>query len=398
MVFTNTVSANLAENLSNDIYQANLQLNQEETNEIFIDNPNGYITKNDINNLSVKINNNTKSLNLTGDVEVTIYGEIDEVEDEGFVGIFEGMINDEIPINADVTYTDEETFLILTIGYLGTDIFETAMFGSYSESLATINETKYNVDMRDFEAMASSVSNFYDSNDEGLVETQAVDATNRLQGSTSLYYVSGKPVSTLSVYHANQIRNQSNTKIYAKVNTNQANIKSYLKNYVYTSATNVGAIPDTFKIKITGKHSSFDMINNSCSPGNNTTTATISVPYLNASGGISLTSMTITTSKTTVTTSRYTSGGGLNVAEWNIYKNLGWTDVSQFEGSQSSSKGMTASLNMQYAGTVSSNVSRSITCNGSTRWIANVLIGGDITQYHFQTGTMTVNTSVTIVP
>ena len=59
---------------------------------------------------------------------------------------------------------------------------------------------------------------------------------------------------------------------------------------------------------------------------------------------------------------------------------------------------MTASLNMQYAGTVSSNVSRSITCNGSTRWIAHVLIGGDITQYHFQTGTMTVNTSVTIVP
>lgn len=126
---------------------------------------------------------------------------------KGYVGVFDGVatINgEEEQITADVNYlSDEEHFTAITIGCAGDKVPQIEFFGSFTDAiseLATL-EIKSNEEL-----YVSSQNNNSIITDE-LLSTTAVDATTRLQ-STGTKVSSGYETATISLYHANELRNQ----------------------------------------------------------------------------------------------------------------------------------------------------------------------------------------------
>lgn len=354
---------------------------------------------------SVKLN-----LNSGGEQKYTVLsGYFNQVEIDGkvgYVGVYEGLLspiqgrslalNSDglLPVIADITFSDSEMFAVITLGYATeTSNPDILFYGDYSSQIAQFSNE--NAEMTLSKAEETALQN--DSNKEG--QPLRVDGTCRYKGATSVYmgsHLAGR----LSVFHANQLRNQGNMSVYVKANTNSNEVKEYIKNDLGFGSYTVMAYPDTFNISICGNHNDFHAVTNSYTPQNNSTSATISIPVYGGSViGVQFISFDITMSKTTVTPSKYTSSSQHpnNKLSWSIYKRNGW-NPGTFDGDYTTETGMTVSSTYTYEGNVTSNLSRNMTSTGSIRYEYWIMIMGNLSSYHVSTSTMSKTTYVTICP
>ena len=162
----------------------------------------------------------------------------------------------------------------------------------------------------------------------------------------------------------------------------------------------IAAYPDTFNISICGNNNNLHAVTNSYIPQNNSKSATINIPVYGGSVvGLQFVPFKVTMSSTTVTTSRYSSSSQHpnNKLSWKIYQKHGW-NPSTFDGGYSSKAGMTVASTYTYEGNVKANVKRSMTATGSIRYEYWIMIMGNLSSYHLQTGRMSKTTNVTIRP
>lgn len=333
-----------------------------------------------------------------------IYNEVSSANSVGYVGVYEGFISPiqnrtlalsadgKLPIIADITFTDSDVFAVLTLGYATeTKNPDILFYGDYSTQIANISSTNA--------ARSLEEAQIKQADESRTLTPMAVDGTCKYQGYNAVYFGS-KMVGVLSVFHADELRNQGNMSTYVKVNTKSSLVKSYIRDDLGFGSYTVTAYPDTFNISICGNNNNLHAVTNSYTPQNKSTSATVSIPVYGGSViGLQFVSFDVKMSSTTVTTSKYSSSSPHqnNKILWEIYRKNGW-NPDTYDGDYATKSGMTVASTYTYEGNVTSNITRSMTATGSIRYEYWIMILGNLTSYHLTTSTMSKTTNVTICP
>ena len=140
-------------------------------------------------------------------------------------------------------------------------------------------------------------------------------------------------------------------------------------------------------------------VTNSYLPQNNSTSATIDIPVYAPIIGLQFISYNIIMSSTTVTPSRYSNSSPHpnNILTWNIYRQNGWNPWD-YDGSHSTSTGMTVQATYTYEGNVLGVITRSLTSTGSIRYEYLHEINGSYQTLHMSTSTMNLLTTLLMYP
>lgn len=335
----------------------------------------------------------------------TLHGTYDEVQAgsiNGYIGVYEGLVmavdestetlvDTATPIIADITFNESEMFVALTLGYAAETTKPIILFfGEISEDIAATSNAYATQTLNAAQAHAQ---------EEYSTSATSVDATCRLQGYT--YDKMGTHMcGVLSIFHANELRNQNSMTTYVKVNTKSDLVEDYIEDDLGFGEDTLFACADTFNISICGNHDDFHAVVNSYSPQDSATTSTIYVPVYGGDViGLQIFSFETTMSKTTVTPSKYSSDSGHpnNKLSWYMYKKNGW-NPDTFDGGYLTEKGMAVSAYYTYEGNVTSNLSRTMTATASIRYEYWVMVVDTLYSFHLTTDTMSVTSSVTICP
>lgn len=370
-----------------------LKINQELTKETFKENPKGYLTKGKIEDLNIVLVNESE-INIKGDLNVYLTGSVESFGTESSVGVYEGMLDDDIPVLAKVTYADDEAFMILSLGYLGDEMFDIAMFGEYTDSLKTTDTL--DALRKDVLTQKTNVSNSVVSKNDTSV-SRAIDGSLGYRGGNTKT-LGNLPVLVLSTYHAAAFNNTGSTPVYLKVNTNSANIDSYLLNTVYASQ-NYRALdprPCELTMAIIGSDTGFSVGNSEWDPKNNVTNVTLDIPYVYG-GSLSTFELSTVTSSTTVTASKVNGASFNNKVQWVVKKTLGWPS-DEFDGNQYTQGGFATYLRMNYNGNVTSNITKQITSQASVKFYVTAEVNGNLSTMYYTINGNTYVTNVTIVP
>lgn len=332
------------------------------------------------------------------------YSEVITSNGIGYVGVYEGFIvpiqsrnlalseSGKLPIIADITFTDSDIFAVLTLGYANeTQNPDILFYGNYSEQIANISNTNATKTLEAAQIKKAA--------ENEIVTPMGIAGNCKYQGYDTVY-LGSKMSGVLSVFHADELRNQGNMSTYVKVNTKSDSVQQYIKEDLGYGSYAKMAYPDTFNISICGNNNNLHAVTNSYTPQNNSTSATISIPVYGGSViGLQFVSFDVTMSSTEVTTSKYSSSSPHqnNKLSWEIYKRNGW-NPDTFDGGYASESGMTVASTYTYEGNVTSNVTRSMTATGSIRYEYWVMIMGNLTSHHLSTDMMSKTTNVTIRP
>jgi len=350
----------------------------------------------------------TVTLSYKGTVSTAVlngaFETINSADGTGYVGVYEGFIspiqkrtlalneNGQLPIIADITFTDSNIFAILTLGYANeTNNPDILYYGDYSTQLASISNANATRSLEEAQLQQAA--------ENESVSVAAVDGTCKFQGYEPVYF-GNRMAGVLSVFHADELRNQGNMSTYVKVNTKSSLVENYIKDDLGYGSNTMMAYPDTFNISICGNNNNLHAVTNSYTPQNNSTSATISIPVYGGSViGLQFVSFDVTMSSTTVTTSKYSSSSPHqnNKLSWAIYRRNGW-NPDTFDGGYTTESGMTVASTYTYEGNVTSNVTRSMTATGSIRYEYWIMIMGNLSSHHLSTDTMSKTTNVTIRP
>lgn len=361
----------------------------------------GSVGESDYSQIEVSLNTDAKSVAISGPFDVILTGCVEDISYnniEGYIGVYEGSLDDGTHIIVDAVYTAEEVFVAITLGFLGTEDFAVMFYGDLTNRLKLISNMH-----------AAEVCANQETSDDNLVadvapETVAVpyvQAETIFQGTSSVYSdVSARYLfGVTSVYHADELRNQGVMPIYAKVNTQCDVVEEYLINEEDFSGT-LTVYPDTFNISICGNDNNLHAINNTYTPESNSTSATISIPVYGGSViGLQFISHDILMTSTNVTVSKYTttSQHPNNKVSWEIYKRFGWGS-SETDGYPSSEAGMVVSADYTYSGNVSSSFDVYMNTKSSIRYEYTQYILGNSITLHLSTNEMSATTLLSIVP
>ena len=396
---SNIVSANFISNgsLNNGIVSAKLMRNMELTLEHFKANNKGYFTVNNIQTIEFYINFVEEKITLYEDLEIVAYGKIEELDKNKYMGVFETLLDNEIPLIITATFTNDDIFVVLTAGYLGYENYEVVYFGQFNKKIKEINDLKFN--------------NFNEGgltqNNELLLENgnnSNSRATGQHQGGKTVY-TGNYSTGYLNVYHKNQIEDEDEFTIWAKVNTNSVNMRTYLVNYVYTTADIVYVMPETFNVTITGKSSNFEIFNEYwLDPISGEETVETEIYYIDPTTGLfdTLTISFVTDRTTAYTDSTYS--GATNKAVWEIYKAYGWNstrfDATSLSNANNSSNSMGVKLRIEYDGTHTTNITTNIETRATIRYIVRTITGEESQSpvYYARTGEMKHVTNLTVTP
>lgn len=421
MIFGASVKENY--NAYSNIYCENsgciigeLQFNYEIMHDVFGDNTNDEFGSNSTIYLCVSPDKDNVDFRLYVDEsiirETTLkgtYNTIDSNNVSGYVAVYEGFISpipnhqfgltqDEmLPIIADVTFSDNDMFAVLTIGY-ATEQYNPYVFyyGDFTDSIKLISEE--NAKSKLTESRIRQLQDIAESEEQSEEDPLRIDATCKYKGTTAAYMGSHK-AGVLSVFHADEMINTGVMSTYVKVNTKSANVQDYLEDDLGFGSSIVTVYPDTFNISINGNHNNMHAVTNSYLPQNNSTSATIDIPVYAPIIGLQFVSYNIIMSSTTVTPSKYSNSSPHpnNILTWNIYRQNGWNPWD-YDGSHSTSTGMTVQATYTYAGNVLGVITRSLTSTGSIRYEYLHEINGSYQTLHISTSTMNLLTTLLMYP
>lgn len=388
----------------------NLTQNTDIMDELFGDNAQERFDKDSSVLISISPDKKTAIITLSyNDTICTAvlngtYNEVASSNGIGYVGVYEGFVSpiqnrslalntdEQLPIIADITFTDSDIFAVLTLGYATeTQNPDILFYGDYSAQVANISNTNATQYLAEAKIKHST--------EDETAMPMSVDGTCKFQGHDTVYFGSHM-AGILSIFHADELSNQGNMSTYVKVNTISNMVKNYIEDDLGFGSYTMMAYPDTFNISICGNNNNLHAVTNSYTPQNNATSSTISIPVYGGSIiGLQFISFDITMSSTTVTPSKYSSSSPHlnNKLSWVIYKKNGW-NPDTFDGGYATESGMTASSTYTYEGNVTSKVTKSMTATGSIRYEYWIMIMGNLSSYHLSTGTMSKTTNVTICP
>ena len=355
-------------------------------------------------NVALSIKNSIYTAVLPGEAEEIVVG-----KSVGYVGTYEGFlakpltskittpidgsaVTSGIPAILDITFSGKEIFAVLTVGYAteNTDP-QIVFFGNLSDKLGAISSER----VKKANAQRSA-----DAEHETIHPDAAngVDGETRYQGSRTTY-LSGYEAGTISLFHANELKNQGTMTAYVKVNTKSSGVQDYIRNVLGYGAGVITAYPDTFDFSICGNRDELHVQTNSYSPQSGSTTSRIIVPiYLGEYIGLQLIGIDITMSSTSVLLERWRpeSSHPSNKVSWSIYKRFGW-NPNTFDGNEAD-EGMTGEAGYIYEGSVQTNTLCTMTATGKIRYEYVVMMGGYSYTLHLPTGLAIRSTSLTIVP
>lgn len=397
---SNIVSATyVIDNTLNDgLISSVLTKNDDLTNKIFEKKENGYFTKNGINQISLLINNNIKSVNISGDLSANLVGEYDTINyngQQGFVGVFEGTLEDGTFITLDVTYTESNVFAILSAGYLGDENYENAFFGEIANSTIEINE----VNTQNY---LSNLNETININDQNYIEPRIQSRTVH-QGGINLTSVNGAGLlGELNIYFADEMEDAGLIDIYAKLNTNCTGVQTYLANYDYSVAQSIYSVKaDKFYIKVRTNYAGLSINYNNYEPEAYEDETTIIIPIVYKSGGVwtvDTITGTVLVESITVTKSNSTSNSTKDIISWEIYKNGGWP-ASTFEGNENSQKGMGAQVEYKLRASLTEEDQIPLTAEGKIRYSALITVDDEPNiQIHYTTPPRNITRHVTALP
>lgn len=400
LIGSNIISASyVIDNTINDgIISSILTKNDDLTNKIFEKKDNGYFKKNDVNQISLLINNNNKSVNISGDLSVDLVGEYDIINyngQQGFVGVFEGTLEDGTFITLDVTYTESEVFAILSAGYLGDSNYENAFFGKIANSTTEINE----VNTQNY---LSNLNETVNINGQNGIEPR-IQSTTVHQGGIDLNSVNGAGLlGELNIYFADEMEDAGLIDIYAKLNTNCAGVQTYLANYDYSVAQSIYSVKaDKFYLKVRTNYGGLGINYNNYEPEAYEDETTIIVPIVYKSSGVwtvDTITGTILVESITVTKSNSANSSQNDIISWEIYKNGGWS-ASTFEGNENSQKGMGAQVEYKLRASLTEEAQIPLTAEGKIRYSALITVDDEPNiQIHYTTPPRSITSYVTALP
>lgn len=330
-----------------------------------------------------------------------ICNEVNAEETSGFVGVYEGSLipvrngdfiseqSANIPIIADITFTNTEMFAILTLGYVTSTEKPVILFlGDFTESIAQVSTIHAERSLAEVKVRNSETE---------MITPMSVDGTCKYQESEAAY-AGNYMVGVLSIFHADELKNQGNMSTYAKVNTRTYDMEKYIEEDIGLNAISVYA--DRFDVSICGNHNSFHAVTNSYLPQDGSTSETINIPvYLGSVIGLQLIPFELEMTSTTVSTSKYssTSPHPNNKITWSISKLTGWNSDT-FDGGYGTEKGMTVASTFTYEDNVTSDISQSMSATAVIRFQYVTMVAGKLVTHHLSSETMSLTSNITICP
>ena len=325
-------------------------------------------------------------------------------ETMGYVGVYEGFLvpvegegGPSIPVIADITFTSEEMFTILTLGYFDDpENFNTLYFGPRSEKIEEISciYAEKVIARQGEEAQSVEV------NDNNLVNPASINVNGDIEfwGRTSRE-LEGYIVSRLSLFHAPELGNQHSTPILVKINSDCNGAKSaILKQGITPGYTFLTVYPDTLYFSINGRSNKFHVEENNYSPEEGKTSFNIKIPFYTDLLGLQTFDANLSMSKNTVT--KLPVGTGYlddSIISWEIWKRLGWQTPS-LDGDWKEKSGYAVRAYYRYDGNVSEPQIETFSVTGSLRYEYVLMMGSGTTNQHIRTSNMLINSSIKIMP
>ena len=378
----------------------------------------GFTTKassNDIKSISLSFSNldtlqTSGNLILeteTGNYSININGYFKKYDNaKGYVGVFDGVIENyyasytnivekdkSTRVTVDVNYlSNDENFTAITIGSAGDDIEpKIIFFGEYTDSIRKLCNSK-------------SADVIEKRNKANLDTSQSVplsvDAATRFQA-TNTKTASGYSVATVSIYYANELRNQSSMSVYAKVNSHTSEFEDYLVDvHGFDGAlSSLIVYPDSWKIETVGADKYLHS-NGIMNPTESTTSVTMTFPaYLPYIGfftfNIPLTMNSVSISTRGVAVDPIYSN---NIITWDVFKRYGW-NASSMDGDYTTETGGCVMAGYTYEDNVTSNRSSVIGAYGAIRYeyVYTPFLGSSMTLHMWSDDAICAG-SLTIVP
>lgn len=342
-----------------------------------------------------------------------LYGESEKIVTDanilGHVGVFEGVLSssesaEELPVIADVTFTQDELFAVLTIGETTETSNPTIKFyGDLSEKLGQIatKNSELHMQARATTEICASEDCENDATLDSGIMPAAYDTTIKYQASTRGNFGS-HVCGRLSLFHPSYASSSGNTIVHAKVNTNSSGVLNYLRqdlgyNNVDVAGYALSACPNRFEITVAGQHENFTILPKSYTPQPSETNLTIPIPYYTQSG-VKTINANFVTSKTSAIPRKYNSASKLdNIIDWDMSKVGGW-ESTEFDGDYNTDTGMSVMIGYGIFGDIQNNMSAFVSATTRIRYEYFLQTPTAVLTLNISTPSLTVRSLVTFIP
>lgn len=282
----------------------------------------------------------------------------------------------------------EDNFFTMTIGEISENTNPVVKtFGEQTDKISAIIRESYDKALKEQE----KYENIGIQSDN---RATAVDAIIRYQNG-GIIYGNNINLGVMSLYHANELKNQSSMTTLIKINTNTEGANEYATDYFNVSSDyEVSSLATRIGMTITSSKDELHVVLGSESPTSGQQTITIPIPYKTGDGV-----GTINRTFTMMSISTQISGGNFGT------KNIAWAinhayGLQGLDGNNSTRTGMAGNVSYQYEGNVTSPLIATLTAKGYityTAYVENSRLG-TITPYPFTTTTISRYSNVKILP
>lgn len=280
----------------------------------------------------------------------------------GYAGVYEGVLTtlaspqDSIHVISDITFTNDELFLILTTAATETISSTTLFYGELSDPLRKIANKYSELQMR----TVSCDNAFAITNNQRTVEASTLQRQRAITVGSEDFNVG-----YISVFHLSQSGVQA-LPFRAKINTNSSGFVDYLKTdkYPQSTYTITSAKADRVTITVESANELCLIQNNTWAPGSSETTFTIPLPYINSDDEFDLFDITVVTSSTTVTTNSSTDPTRVT---WQMYKQNGFAN-SLTDGDSTTESGIPVRVDFIHDAYITSTITRTFYTSGNIRY------------------------------
>lgn len=315
----------------------------------------------------------------------------------GYIGCYKGVF---IPDAADTDYAslvlpgNAGVLVAVNATFCGDSTFFTLVIGEISETTEPIVKA-YGV----YDSAIDSVERAYSSAiiaaqeserttnvaAASVASTRAVAAEVTFQKSVD-FTVGGLKLGEMSLFFANEQKNQLPADYFVKLNTNTTNAVSYARDYFDISDSDVVvAQPTYFYAKILSSYDKLYVRSGDWSPATGSSTVTFTIPYYIPNTGLAGTvDVPVTTSSVTATP-KTPATIGYRAVEWAARSTYGFSGTN---GTYLSQSGMAFNAYYTHASSATENYNATITATGKIEYL---IISEDSTFLTQHTYTLTLS-------
>lgn len=339
---------------------------------------------------SIQLHSGNYTYNFTVSGYAESYG-------NGYIGCYEGAF---IPNAADTEYAslvlsgNAGVLVAVNATFSGDSTFFTLVIGEISETTEPIVKA-YGV----YDSAIDSVERAYSSAiiaaqenasvsstaDVSAASARAVSAEVTFQKSVD-FTAGGLKLGEMSLFFANEQKNQVPADYFVKLNTNTANAATYARDYFDISDNDVVvAQPTYFYAKILSSYDKLYIRSGDWLPATGSSTVTFTVPYYIPNTGLAGTIDVPVTISSVTATPKTPATIGYRAVEWIARSTYG---LSGTNGTYLSKSGMAFNARYTHASSATANYNATITATGNMEYL---IIAEDSTYLTQHTYTLTLS-------